>query len=169
MSDFRVDESAALHKGGMGGPLFIVGHPEVSLITHRLEVLPSDDDHMPPPNKPQLSKGEIDLVAAWIKAGGDDAAFAPATLSVPEQAAIGAILPASSEPSGPIASTAPSASAVPSSTGTGNGPITTPPRGGDCAACAIGGVTDGTLPVAAIASLVLAALGRRKKRRDRAA
>jgi uncharacterized membrane protein len=59
-----------LLKGGEDGSILTGGNPEASALFSRL-VLPKDDeDHMPPKEKRQMQKEEIELIQAWIALGG---------------------------------------------------------------------------------------------------
>ncbi len=43
--------------------------PEESALTHRVMLPMDDEDHMPPPKKPQLSEPELRILTAWVAAG----------------------------------------------------------------------------------------------------
>ncbi|MCE7053215.1 hypothetical protein LZF95_00915 [Algoriphagus sp. AGSA1] len=58
-----------IQKGGEDGAILESGNPEKSSLFTRL-VLPEDDeDHMPPKDKRQPRKEEIELIKAWIASG----------------------------------------------------------------------------------------------------
>ncbi|SHH73933.1 Uncharacterized membrane protein [Chryseolinea serpens] len=57
--------------GGKEGTAFTEGHPEASRMIKAFYLPLSDDKHMPPDGKPQLSSLEITTLKAWIKAGAD--------------------------------------------------------------------------------------------------
>lgn len=54
-------------KGGKTGVIFVGGNPEESLIFQRMHLPLDNEEHMPPTNKPQLTKEEKALIAQWIK------------------------------------------------------------------------------------------------------
>lgn len=62
----RMDTLEELMKGGDNGPAVVMGSPDESEILYRVLLPLDDDDHMPPPNKPQLSAQEIEVIRAWI-------------------------------------------------------------------------------------------------------
>ena len=67
----RFDEKEAIIKGGKNGKTVIAGKPEDSELIKRL-LLPLDhEDHMPPKNKPQLTRQQISVLQWWIGAGAD--------------------------------------------------------------------------------------------------
>ncbi len=60
-----------LKKGGETGPLFLAGRTDESLILKRINLPKSDEEHMPPDGKSQLSFDEINLIHWWIKEGAN--------------------------------------------------------------------------------------------------
>jgi mono/diheme cytochrome c family protein/uncharacterized membrane protein len=68
----RLDSFEHAKKGGDDGPGFVANNPAKSPILHRIQLPASDDDHMPPTGKPQLTPNEIALVAWWINAGAPE-------------------------------------------------------------------------------------------------
>jgi uncharacterized membrane protein len=58
-----------LREGGRGGPAFEAGKPQQSEMLRRLHLPITDEDHMPPEDKPQPSGEEIAAIEAWITAG----------------------------------------------------------------------------------------------------
>jgi uncharacterized membrane protein len=102
--DLRMDELALLMKGGENGPAFVSGKSAESDMIKRCLLDESDDDHMPPKGKPQLSTDQIALLSWWIDQG------APADKKVselalneqvkPALASLGAGAPASGKASG---------------------------------------------------------------------
>ncbi|MEB2777996.1 c-type cytochrome domain-containing protein [Algoriphagus sp. D3-2-R+10] len=63
-----------IQKGGEDGSIMETGNPEESPLVTRL-VLPEDhDDHMPPKDKRQPRKEEIELIKAWIESGSPEKA-----------------------------------------------------------------------------------------------
>jgi len=65
----RLDSLAAIVKGGDSGPAIVPGSSANSELMKRLLASASDDNHMPPANKPQPSAEEIALVGFWIDRG----------------------------------------------------------------------------------------------------
>lgn len=58
-------------KGGKKGTEWIPGKPAESRMIQYIHLPISDDDHMPPDGKPQLTRQEINLLEAWIAAGAE--------------------------------------------------------------------------------------------------
>ncbi|AWV99592.1 c-type cytochrome domain-containing protein [Arcticibacterium luteifluviistationis] len=67
--ELRLDGEKWILKGGETGDLLIPHKSTDSDLYQRLVMDTSDDDHMPPSRKPQLSEDEVKLVAWWIDAG----------------------------------------------------------------------------------------------------
>jgi len=67
--DLRLDQLALILKGGKGGPGLIPGKSAESDLIKRCLLPESDDDHMPPKGKPQLSIEQIALLSWWIEQG----------------------------------------------------------------------------------------------------
>jgi uncharacterized membrane protein len=65
----RLDEPAYILKGGKGGIAVDWNHAEKSILIERLLLPQSDEDHMPPKEKPQLTRQEIDLLHWWVNSG----------------------------------------------------------------------------------------------------
>lgn len=65
----RMDGMAMLAKGGENGPVFISGKGLESVMIKRCLLPESDDDHMPPKGKPQLSESQVALLTWWIDQG----------------------------------------------------------------------------------------------------
>jgi hypothetical protein len=63
----RVDSLDALLHGGKSGPALVPGNPNKSAIIVRTRLPLTDDDHMPPKNKPQLSAQELSVLSAWVQ------------------------------------------------------------------------------------------------------
>jgi uncharacterized membrane protein len=57
-----------LLRGGKTGVLFVGGNPEESLLLERIHLPESEEEHMPPSGKPQLTDSEKALFEYWIKA-----------------------------------------------------------------------------------------------------
>jgi len=59
-----------LQKGGKSEkPMLVANQPSLSELYHRITLADTDDEHMPPIEKPQLSEGEIALIHWWIAEG----------------------------------------------------------------------------------------------------
>ncbi|WP_114751799.1 c-type cytochrome domain-containing protein [Pleomorphovibrio marinus] len=58
-----------LKKGGESGPVFVAGQPLDSEMIKRIHLPESDDDHMPPKGKTQLTPGQVALLEWWIAEG----------------------------------------------------------------------------------------------------
>ncbi len=63
--DLRLDSKEAMLKGGEDGKI-IAAHAAESPLIERLLLPVDDDDHMPPKEKKQLAKVEINYLAWWI-------------------------------------------------------------------------------------------------------
>ena len=55
--------------GGYTGAVIAPGDPAASELLRRLRLPAEDEDHMPPPSRPQPTAAEIDAIEAWIEAG----------------------------------------------------------------------------------------------------
>ena len=67
----RLDEPSFIDKGGEDGKVIIAGNAGESELIKRL-LLPLDNkDHMPPKQKPQLTKAETELLNWWVATGAD--------------------------------------------------------------------------------------------------
>ncbi|HQX86001.1 MAG TPA: hypothetical protein PKV23_10970, partial [Aestuariivirga sp.] len=65
----RLDEPPFIDKGGEEGKVLIAGNAGESEMIKRL-LLPLDNkDHMPPKQKSQLTKAEIELLSWWVASG----------------------------------------------------------------------------------------------------
>lgn len=84
----RMDDSTRLIKGGKDGIIIKPGKGDESELVKRLLLPSNDDDHMPPKEKPQLSKEQIALLHWWVD---NNAAF---TKKVKELSQPDAIKPA---------------------------------------------------------------------------
>ena len=67
----RLDLEEYILKGGEGGNTVLRGKADESELIKRLLLPDSDEDHMPPREKPQLSQSEIALLHWWIKSGAE--------------------------------------------------------------------------------------------------
>lgn len=65
----RMDDSMRLLKGGKDGIVIEAGSAEKSELIKRLALSLSNDDHMPPKEKPQLTKSQVALLHWWIDNG----------------------------------------------------------------------------------------------------
>ena len=68
-ANLRLDSHELILKGSDNGAVLVVGQPEESKLVTCLQLAASEDDHMPPEEKPQPSKQEIALLCWWIKEG----------------------------------------------------------------------------------------------------
>lgn len=67
--DLQMHTKTALMKGGENGPVFVAGNPMESEIIRRAHLPETDDDHMPPKGKTQLTAEQIILLEWWINEG----------------------------------------------------------------------------------------------------
>lgn len=67
----RLDTREFMLKGGEEGKALVPGSTEESALIKRLLLPISNEDHMPPKEKPQLSAQELALLEWWIKEGAD--------------------------------------------------------------------------------------------------
>jgi uncharacterized membrane protein/mono/diheme cytochrome c family protein len=67
----RLDEQNFILKGGKDGPIIIAGNTDESELIKRILLPKEDEDHMPPKEKPQLSKNDMDLFHWWVSSGAD--------------------------------------------------------------------------------------------------
>jgi mono/diheme cytochrome c family protein/uncharacterized membrane protein len=65
----RMDSPEGLMKGGKEGKAILPGKADASEMIKRLLLPETDDDHMPPKEKPQLSEAQIALIHWWIEQG----------------------------------------------------------------------------------------------------
>jgi uncharacterized membrane protein len=68
-ADLRLDTHEFILKGGTNGEVVVAGQPAKSKLVTALKLPIDDDDHMPPPKKPQPSEQEIALLSWWIESG----------------------------------------------------------------------------------------------------
>ena len=66
----RMDSFEAIMKGGASGEAVEPGDPDSELIYRIITV--DEDDHMPPPKKPQLSSEEIEVIKWWVVNGAEE-------------------------------------------------------------------------------------------------
>jgi hypothetical protein len=67
----RLDAQQFILKGGEDGKVMHPGKADESEMIERMLLPLSDEDHMPPKEKPQLTKNEIALLQWWINSGAD--------------------------------------------------------------------------------------------------
>ena len=67
----RLDAREWILKGGEEGQAIVPGSAEESELMRRLLLPVSNEDHMPPREKPQLTAEEIELLSWWIREGAD--------------------------------------------------------------------------------------------------
>ena len=67
----RLDEQNFILKGGKDGAIIIAGNTDESELIKRILLPKEDEDHMPPKEKPQLSKNDIELIHWWVSSGAD--------------------------------------------------------------------------------------------------
>jgi uncharacterized membrane protein/mono/diheme cytochrome c family protein len=67
----RLDTREFILKGGEEGKAIMPGSAEESELIKRLLLPSSNEDHMPPKEKPQLTQEEIQLLTWWIMGGAD--------------------------------------------------------------------------------------------------
>lgn len=67
----RLDLEEYILKGGEGGNTVVKGKADQSELIMRILLPDSDEDHMPPKEKPQLSRNEIALLHWWINNGAE--------------------------------------------------------------------------------------------------
>ena len=68
----RVDDFAALGKGGQDGPAVVPGHADKSLLVTRLLLPESNDEHMPPAGSPALTPEQIEAIGWWVDRGASE-------------------------------------------------------------------------------------------------
>jgi len=67
----RLDLPDLIMKGGKDGVIIMAGKADESELIKRILLTKDKKDHMPPIEKPQLSKQEIELLHWWISTGAD--------------------------------------------------------------------------------------------------
>lgn len=85
----RLDSQIAIEMGGKNKNLIIPHEVEKSLLSQRLFLKDSDEEHMPPKGKPQLTDAELKIINWWIKEG---ASFDKKVGEIPQSAEIKASL-----------------------------------------------------------------------------
>lgn len=81
----RMDDSLRLMKGGEDGIIVKAGSAENSDLIKRITLSLDNEDHMPPKEKPQLSKSQVALLHWWIDNG---AAFNKKVKDIPQTPSI---------------------------------------------------------------------------------
>ncbi|MEI9919519.1 MAG: FN3 associated domain-containing protein [Bacteroidota bacterium] len=71
--DLVLSTLAGLAKGGEHGIIWKAGSPQTSLLMKRVLLPETNEDHMPPQGKAQLSAPEVQLLYQWILSGADTA------------------------------------------------------------------------------------------------
>lgn len=85
----------ALLKGGENGDVFVPGDPIKSMMIQRVHLPDSDEEHMPPKGKTQLTPEQIALLEWWI---GEGAPFDKTVAEVAKVSEIDAILQTLADP-----------------------------------------------------------------------
>lgn len=67
----RLDTPEFIWKGGEDGKVLDTAKVDESELIKRLLLPATHEDHMPPKEKPQLTKNEIDLLHWWVESGAD--------------------------------------------------------------------------------------------------
>jgi uncharacterized membrane protein/mono/diheme cytochrome c family protein len=65
----RLDKPSFIQAGGKHGAVLVANQPDASDMIKRLLLPMDNEDHMPPAEKPQLKKEEIELLQDWIATG----------------------------------------------------------------------------------------------------
>jgi hypothetical protein len=65
----RLDSPEFIKLGSKNGDVIVPGNSEESEFIKRLLLPKSDEDHMPPKEKPQLSKNQVALLQWWVQTG----------------------------------------------------------------------------------------------------
>jgi uncharacterized membrane protein len=67
--DLRIDEIDLFKKGGKHGAIFVANNVAETKFIKRILLPESDDDHMPPKGKTQITENELALMKWWIEQG----------------------------------------------------------------------------------------------------
>jgi uncharacterized membrane protein/mono/diheme cytochrome c family protein len=67
----RLDEPDFILKGGKDGKVIIAGKADESNLIERIFLPKENEDHMPPKEKAQLTKQDLDLLHWWVSSGAD--------------------------------------------------------------------------------------------------
>ncbi len=65
----RLDDSAAIRKGGKSGDVLKASVASQSELWNRIHLPLKDEDHMPPEKEPQLTAAEMSLLSWWMQSG----------------------------------------------------------------------------------------------------
>lgn len=63
-------DTLSILKGGNSGRILVPGNADSSLLVKNIMLPLGHEDHMPPDGKPQLSATEMEILKAWVNAGG---------------------------------------------------------------------------------------------------
>lgn len=66
-----MESAEMLLKGGKNGKLWDTTAADLGTLLQRVHLPLSDEEHMPPKGKPQLTDLELEILEAWIKSGSD--------------------------------------------------------------------------------------------------
>lgn len=79
----------AFAKGSEAGPVFVPAKVDESTIVERLRLAVDEEEHMPPSDKPQPERAEIEVIARWIERGaGRNLTVADLALAEPTASAV---------------------------------------------------------------------------------
>ena len=67
----NLDEPDSILKGCKDGKVIVAGKADASELIERIFLAKDNEDHMPPKQKPQLSKQDLDLLHWWVSSGAD--------------------------------------------------------------------------------------------------
>jgi uncharacterized membrane protein/mono/diheme cytochrome c family protein len=85
----RLDTPEFITIGGKNGKTLVAGKADESNLIKKIGLPPGNEGHMPPKEKPQLTKEEIDLLRWWISSG---ASFDKKVKDLPQPAKIKVVL-----------------------------------------------------------------------------
>jgi hypothetical protein len=85
-SNLRLDNYAAVMRGGKHGVVIKAGDPKTSELFHRITLPASDDDFMPPDNRRPVRASDVKLIELWIAAGASGTQAADAIKDSPANA-----------------------------------------------------------------------------------
>ena len=91
-SNLRLDSYEAAMRGGKHGAVVKPGDVKGSELFRRITLAPSNDDFMPPDNKPHLADSEVKLIEAWISSGASGALPADAVKDIPSDSRTPAVV-----------------------------------------------------------------------------
>lgn len=67
----RLDKPDFILKGGKDGKIIVAGKADESNLIERIFLPKENEDHMPPKEKAQLTKQDLDLLHWWVSSGAD--------------------------------------------------------------------------------------------------